>query len=200
MATIDNQGMLVDRRIQARRFPGIEHGTLTQVHALVVHQTDSSSEQATFNGYAKGGNGAHFLIGKSGTIYQTASVSAVCYHVGRLLKSKCLEISGKACSDKAAVALLTLGWAARIAAVDQHERAKAYPDRYPFNRDSLGIELVGKSLDKQNYEPVTAAQNLSLQWLVSELSTVLQLGSADVYRHPDVSFKEPGEAASAQWR
>jgi hypothetical protein len=76
--------------------------------------------------------------------------------VGRLLKSKCLEISGKACSDKAAVALLTLGWAARIAAVDQHERSKAYPDRYPCNRDSLGIELVGKSLDKQTYEPVTA--------------------------------------------
>jgi hypothetical protein len=59
MATINNQGMLIDLRIQARRFPSIEHGTLTQVHAVVVHQTDSSSEQATFNAYVKGPNGAH---------------------------------------------------------------------------------------------------------------------------------------------
>lgn len=48
-----------------------EHGALQRIRAIVVHQTDSGSAQATFNAYAAGGNGAHFLIAKDGRIVQT---------------------------------------------------------------------------------------------------------------------------------
>lgn len=103
------------------------------MRAIAVHQTDSPTAQATFNAYRTGGNGAHFLIDKPGTVYQTASLQAVCFHVGRRIKSKCLEVYRGACTDVAALQLLALGWSARIAAIDAHERGKAYPDRYPVN-------------------------------------------------------------------
>ncbi|WP_227817725.1 hypothetical protein [Nitrogeniibacter aestuarii] len=49
MSSIDQDGMLVDPRVQWQRFAHIEHGTLDAVHGIVVHQTDAPSAQATFN-------------------------------------------------------------------------------------------------------------------------------------------------------
>lgn len=95
--------------------------------------------------------------------------------------------------------ILTMSWASQIKALDAHEREKAYPHRYPVNSDSLGIELVGKSVDAKTYESVTAEQNASLQWLVKELYSLFSLTTADVYRHPEVSYKNPAEASSATW-
>ncbi|MEY4583405.1 MAG: hypothetical protein RL701_8108, partial [Pseudomonadota bacterium] len=48
-ATLDALGMLVDPRIIQRRFIGLEHCNLAQINAIVGHQTDSPTEQATFN-------------------------------------------------------------------------------------------------------------------------------------------------------
>jgi N-acetyl-anhydromuramyl-L-alanine amidase AmpD len=199
MLIIDNNGMAANTRINSRRFPGIEHGKLGPVRAVVVHQTDSPTAQAMFNAYGAGGNGAHFLIDRAGTIYQTASVHSVCFHVGRRIKSKCLEVQKGACADAAAVRMLALSWAAQVAAIDAHERTKAYPDRYPVNLEALGVELVGKSLTATTFEAVTAAQSASLLWLLGELYTAFSLSGADVYRHPEVSYKNPGEAAGATW-
>jgi len=64
----------------------------------------------------------------------------------------------------------------------------------------VGIELVGKSLTKIAFESVTLLQNVSLQWLVSELHRLFALGESDMYRHPEVSYKKPGEARSANWK
>jgi len=199
-STIDKQGMVIDSRIRLQRYPGIEHGNLTAVHAIVVHQTDGSSAQAAFDSYLTGLNGAHFLIDKDGTIYQTASLNKRCYHVGRLIRSKCLTIDKKTCDSKSMAAILAMSWAAQINALNKHERAKNYPERYPINSDSIGIELVGQHLDRQTFESVTAEQNVSLQWLVSELFQLFSLTSDDVYRHPEVSYKNPGEGKTAQWK
>ncbi|MBB3637039.1 hypothetical protein FHY06_000130 [Variovorax sp. BK613] len=97
MSTIDANGMLIDPKVILRRSPGIEHGTLSGVAAIVVHQTDSPTAESSLNGFQVGGNGAHFLIDKNGQIYQTASVIARCYHVGKLIKSKCLTIDRSTC-------------------------------------------------------------------------------------------------------
>jgi len=63
-----------------------------------------------------------------------------------------------------------------------HEKSKSYPDRYPANSDSIGIEIVGNS-NKSNsiYESVNSKQNLSLKWLVNEFTTHLKLQSSDIY-------------------
>lgn len=200
MSSIDKNGMLISPKITLWRFPNIEHGAMNVVHGIIVHQTDSPNVQSTFNAYSNGGNGAHFLIEKSGSIYQTASLNKRCYHVGRRIKSKCLEIEKNQCKDKALTKLMTLGWTKRIVAIDKHERQKNYPDRFPVNSDSVGIELVGMHINQKQYQPVTPCQNMSLQWLIDQLYTQFSLGKNDVYKHPNVSYKNPGEAASAKWK
>ena len=200
MTTINKEGMLVDKTVILKRYPNIEHGLLSGVHAIVVHQTDTSAAQHTFNSYNAGGNGAHFLIDKDGTIYQTASMSKRCYHVGRLIRSKCLAIDKKTCTSPNMAKMLAMSWGNQIKAIDSDERTKEYPDRYPVNTDSIGIELVGKHIDDKIYEVVTAFQNNSLQWLVSELYKHFSLTSSDIYRHPTVSYKNPGEASTATWK
>jgi N-acetyl-anhydromuramyl-L-alanine amidase AmpD len=200
MTTLDKDGMLVDPKVMIRRFTSIEHGRLLAVKAIVVHQTDAPTTQATFNAYAAGGNGAHFLLDKDGTIYQTASMYSRCYHVGKLIRSKCLEITPATCKDPALAKALTLKWSAQVSAIDSRERTKSYPDRFPTNSDSVGIELVGKSTGPKSYEAVTASQQVSLQWLIDQVYVLFSLGKSDVYRHPEVSYKNPGEAATASWK
>ncbi|CAM3690707.1 peptidoglycan recognition protein family protein [Rheinheimera salexigens] len=199
MSTIDQQGMLIDSKVQLKRFESIEHGNLSSVKAIVVHQTDAPTAQHTFNSYNGGGNGAHFLIGKDGTIYQTASTAKRCYHVGRLIKSKCLTLNKDNCNSVEMAKILAKSWSSQIKAIDNHERQKSYPDRYPVNSDALGIEIVGKHLNDQQYEAVNPLQNESLKWLVAELYCHFGLSGEDVYRHPQVSYKHPGEAKGASW-
>lgn len=199
MSKLDNDGMLISSRVQLQRYSHIEHGALTAIHGIVIHQTDSSSARSTFNAYAGGGNGAHFLIAKDGRIFQTASTKMRCYHVGRLIRSRCLELKGSACKDAALAKVQALSWAARIKGIDQIERQKSRPDRFPVNSDSLGIELVGRHLDSKQYEALTSLQLDSLQWLLDALYLHFSLDGSDVFRHPEVSYKHPGEAAAATW-
>lgn len=199
MSTLDNDGMLIDDKISLKRYTSIEHGNLTRVSAMVVHQTDAPTAQHTFNAYNSGGNGAHFLIGKNGQIYQTASTLKRCYHVGRLIKSKCLTLDKNSCDSAAMATILAKSWSNQIKALDAHERQKAYPYRYPVNSDALGIEIVGKHVNDTQYEAVTPAQNEALQWLLAELYSHFTLTKTDVYRHPEVSYKNPGEAKGATW-
>lgn len=200
MSSIDKNGMLISPKISFMRFPHIEHGPLAVVHGIIVHQTDSPNAKSTFNAYRNGENGAHFLIAKNGKIFQTASLDKRCYHVGRRIKSKCLEINKNQCMDKKLAKLMVFSWSKRVAAIDKIERQKKYPNRYPVNSDSIGIELIGKHIDDKTYEAVTPLQNMSLQWLIDELYIHLSLDKDDVYRHPTVSYKNPGEAAGATWK
>lgn len=104
MVKIDANGMLLASQVRHQRYPFIEHGTLDVARAIVVHQTDTDITSAVLSSCASGGNGAHFLIEKSGQILQTASLGKRCYHVGRLIKSRCFEIKGSACKDPAVAA------------------------------------------------------------------------------------------------
>ncbi|MFK7945901.1 MAG: N-acetylmuramoyl-L-alanine amidase [Paracoccaceae bacterium] len=198
-STLNADGMLVHECITRKRFTTLEHGDLTAVNGVVVHQTDSSTAESTLRGYKTASNGAHFLIARDGTIYQTASTKKRCYHVGRRIKSKCLELDGKDCADEAAVKLLSLKWAQQLKQIDAHERKKEYPFRYPVNSDSIGIEIVGRDVDEKTYEEVSTAQNQALQWLAGELNCHFGTDKDDYFRHPQVSYKNPGEAASAKW-
>jgi len=91
-------------------------------------------------------------------------------------------------------------WSKRIIAIDKHEHQKSYPDRFPINSGSIGIELVSMHINYKTYNPVTACQNTSLQWLIGKLYRHFGLDKNDVYRHLAVSYKNPGEAASAKWK
>jgi len=84
--------------------------------------------------------------------------------------------------------------------LSRHEDAKAWPQRYPSNRDAIGIELVGRFLpDQARYESVGPEQNASLKWLVHTLAIALGVPLHEVFRHPDLSYKQPSEAKTATW-
>lgn len=46
----------------------------------------------------------------------------------------------------------------------------------------------------------TPAQTLSIRWLVAELQRELALIGEDVYRHPDIAYKNATEAKGVQWQ
>jgi N-acetyl-anhydromuramyl-L-alanine amidase AmpD len=197
-------GRLIASRVIDRVTSKIEKGVLAKVNAVIVHQTGSDSLDSSLNSYNDGANGAHFLIDKDGTIYQTARIDQKCWHVGNI-KSRCNEL--KTCTPEEMKeinsALFKKGesYEVRIRNLSQQEAKKPYPKRYPTNDDALGIELVGRFDAKSgNYDVVTKQQNESLIWLLSALQSTLGLTDDDVYRHPEVSYKQSTEAQSARLR
>ncbi|WP_265105972.1 peptidoglycan recognition protein family protein [Erwinia rhapontici] len=90
MLYIDANGYIDAIRITKKIFHSLHHGDMGHVNGIVVHQTGAATLQSTFNSYQHANaNGAHFIIDKDGTIYQTASLFKMTYHVGRM-KSRCL--------------------------------------------------------------------------------------------------------------
>lgn len=77
-------------------------------------------------------------------------------------------------------------------AVHKHEKAKAYPNRYPTNADSIGIEIVG-ALTNGSYGAGNSAQVASVKALVGALQQKYKLSNSDVYRHGVISYKHPTE-------
>jgi N-acetyl-anhydromuramyl-L-alanine amidase AmpD len=201
--TVLQAGILKDKKIMQRIFPGIEKGPLIKVNALVIHQTGASTAQNSFNSYMNGGNGAHFIIDKQGIIYQTAHLNKKTYHVGKI-RSKCYETNVCSKSQLQAVTLILFkagkSYPDRVSDLHKHEKRKNYPNRYPLNEDSIGIEIVGNyNKSKKIYESVSGLQNQSLGWLIGELFNHFKITKADIYRHPKVSYKTPSEASTAIW-
>jgi N-acetyl-anhydromuramyl-L-alanine amidase AmpD len=94
---------------------------------------------------------------------------------------------------------MDLSWGKRVVAIDSNERRKSYPNRYPVNSDSIGIEIVGKHINKSYFETVTYNQNESLKTLLKILHQIFNTDESDIYTHPEVSYKHPGEASTAAW-
>lgn len=138
MLFVNKNGLVDAERIIVRRFSTIERGKLDKVNGIIVHQTGGSTAESSFNSYKNtGANGAHFLIDKDGTIYQTASVFKITYHVGNI-RSRCyMEKKCKPSEISKIKPLLN-----KYKQLSRLEQKKPYPERYPANFDSLGIEIV----------------------------------------------------------
>jgi N-acetyl-anhydromuramyl-L-alanine amidase AmpD len=193
--SIDKEGMVMNERVTNERRRTIENGQMNSVKGIIVHQTGGATAQSALNSYkAKHANGAHFLIDKDGTIYQTASINQKTAHVGKLQSRCVLELK---CPKP------------KHNPTKEHrtEMKKSVPDRYPSNEDSIGIELVGQAFplgtnipDKnKTYEKVTDVQNNSLSWLIGGLLAALNLPRTEIFRHPVVSRKNLTEASTAKW-
>ena len=205
---IDDKGHVQHERVLLKTAAGretispkIERKEMPAVNGLVIHQTDSPTVSSTLNSYVlKGANGAHFLIDKDGTIYQTASLNKTCNHVGTL-KSRCAH--EQTCSPGET----KLNQKFNAKAENKREIVKQAGVRYPSNKDSIGIELVGDSFPKGpnidqkkvKFEIVTDAQNESLRWLVEQLKKECRIPDSEVFRHPEISYKNITEASTAKW-
>lgn len=201
MLSIDKNGLITHAKVRLARHETIERGDMKTVRGIIVHQTGGASAASSLASYkSKSANGAHFLIERDGVIYQTASLYKKTWHVGKL-KARCLL--EQRCSPVDVAALKKFNPTAE----NKREMAKQVPDRFPSNEDSIGIELVAEALprgnvvpaDQKTYDAVTKEQNDSLKWLIAELRISLQVPLTEVFRHPDVSRKNPSEARTAQW-
>ena len=198
MFIIDQYGKVIHPKIKQAISIAIQKKPMRTIQGIIVHQTDSPTEKSTLNSYKNGNSGAHFLIAKDGTIYQTASLLYQTWHVGRL-KARCLV--KMQCSPTELILLK------KFNPKNEHRReiAKKVPIRFPSNEDSIGIEIVGEALpknvpdDQKVYEPITKEQNKSLKWLIQELRFSIKTPVSEVFRHPEVSRKNPTEAATAKW-
>ena len=202
MLYITREGHVDAERIKVKIFTKIERRAMKIVNGIVVHQTDGSSADSAFDSYKReGANGAHFLIDKDGSIYQTASLYKTTNHVG-MAQSRCLNTQRCAPSEFKATNALEKAWKPK--AISDREYKKQWPDRYPLNMDSIGIEIVGVSTkisgrDEKVYEAVNEKQNDSLEWLIRELTDTLSVAKGEIYRHPDIARKNTTEASTARW-
>ncbi len=212
LVEITKDGMLIHARVKNARSPAIERGKRTAaITGIVVHQTDANTAQSSLNSYKNPkANAAHFLIDKDGTIYQTAAIYQRTNHVGPL-KARCLLV-GK-CKARDYEGLKAKG-------VHRIEMMKAPGERYPSNMEAIGIEMVGRAELPKGFKPSsneadlpperlrgerglypapTQAQNRSLTWLVEALQDSMQLSPGEVFKHPEVSWKNLTEAEGANW-
>ncbi len=205
MLYIDANGYIDAIRITKKIFHSLHHGDMGHVNGIVVHQTGAATLQSTFNSYQHANaNGAHFIIDKDGTIYQTASLFKMTYHVGRM-KSRCLITQKCEPAELKKATQLENAW--RTKEISDRERQKPWPDRFPANTDAIGIEMVGLAVEdpinKKSkdliYNPVTEQQNESLKWLISQLKESLGISTNEIYRHPEIARKTPTEASTAKW-
>jgi len=179
----------------------IERGVLQRIQGIIVHKTSGATSSSSLSSYTvKGANGAHFLIDKDGTIFQTASLLRQTWHAGRL-RARCL--AEYRCTPTELRVLKRFS----PKTVHRMEIAKVVPLRYPSNEDSVGIEIVGAVVagkgqnpaEQGAYETVNAQQNVSLRWLIAELTSTFGIPMTEIFRHPIVSRKNPTEAKSASW-
>lgn len=184
---IVNDGVTRNGRIEVDIYTRLEHGPMRDVSGIILHQTSSRTAFTTKLGYAftSDGNGAHFLIDPKGDIYQTARITQVCYHVGRI-KAYCKQVHMCTPRDEEVLAGIAKKYAnndaERYRQVDAWERAKPAALRYPTNYDSIGIEVVGAPQGGVYVSP-TNAQNASARWLVSELLITLKLDRKRIFAH-----------------
>ncbi|MGN8077990.1 peptidoglycan recognition protein family protein [Variovorax sp. 22077] len=213
LVEIDEHGMISHARVRHARSLQIERGKRAgAITGIVVHQTDADTSASSLNSYKRPkANGAHFLIDKDGTIYQTAAIYQRTNHVGPL-QARCLVIPTCTLSD----------FPERVGATAMHriEMRKAPANRYPSNMEAIGIEMVGRARLPEGFKPdsrqkrmslerlrgdagvfptPTAAQNQALSWLVHVLQGSMHLAASEVFRHPDVSRKNITEAQGANW-
>ncbi len=178
------------------------------VHAIIMHQTGGSKAAGTLSKYkmvnSKDRTGAHFLLDNDGTMYQTLQITKRCAQVAPIKSRRLAEMR---CSKEDVKAFDAMAKAAGNSwngtynrAVGAYEAKKNYPDRYPFNPDAIGIEVVGAAPGKPPvYENPTAEQNAATHWFVAQLLETLKLTASDVYRHPMLSNKTGSEAAGVTW-
>lgn len=169
--------------------PELEKGAIVGPRAIVMHRTASSGVAGPLQSYQRTGIGTQFTIDRDGTIYQTASLFKGTSHIGKI-RSRC-EID-RTCGSDELRKIKGMG----ITAKYNHEKSKPYPQRYPLNEDSVGIEVVARNNGGDDqWEEATTGQKQSIRVLIGFLKNEYHLSDDDVYAHDEISYKTLGEGA-----
>lgn len=197
--TLDAKGHLADRGIIWEPIENISHAPMPQVNAIVLHRTASRTARGTLDTWRtrEAGTGAHFLIDRDGTIQQTVSVDRQAWHVGAIRSRGEVEgtITPEDQRELSAARNSQAEWrGTAVRAVSRIESGRPYPERYPTNADSIGIEVVARyHPDTQRWDDPTLEQTMAITRLVESLQRNFGLTDEDVYAHDAISRKTPGE-------
>jgi len=186
---VGSNGYVQNAGFQMHPIAALELGAITGPVAIVMHRTVSTSAESALSAFTRG-IGTHFVIDKDGTTYQCADLRRRTAHVGPI-RSRCFI------EDTCPLVETTTftGWTSRMKCHD-HEKVKRYPDRYPMNEDSVGIEVVAMydaTLGK--WDAANPPQSLSIHFLVDFLKDEYGLSYADIYQHDEIAWKTAGEGA-----
>jgi RHS repeat-associated protein len=169
------------------RVPALERGARKETNAIVTHFTDSSSANSTLSSW-RGSRpfGTHFLVDRDGGVLATARLDNETRHVG-LVQRRC-ENEGAPCGRT------KHGTSAK--AITDSEAQKPYPERYPTNADSIGIEVVAKyDAEAKRWQQPTSKQLSAVHELVDILRAAYDLEAGDVNAHAAIGRKTAGEGA-----
>jgi len=101
-------------------------------------------------------------------------------------------MAGGTCSAGEAKLIKGRGW--NPTKVYNHEKVKAYPEKYPTNEDSVGIEVVAMYDEStKTWDAPIPEQTESIKVLVRILKKAYSLDDADVYAHDTISRNTEGE-------
>lgn len=210
---------LDDCRIVDERCAALEHGELKkeEVSGIVLHQTNGQTAFSTLARYhkdnvknyivtfwnSKGVDalGAHFLVAPDGTMYQTARIDRVCYHVGPYINSPCFEKRSCRPEETGRYEMIMddpkLNKYDKWAQITAEEIKKNWQDRYSRNTDSIGIEVVGMPDERGIYQHPSGHQTMAVNWLVDLLMKYFNLSCDRIFAHGQVSpHKNPTEGMS----
>ena len=185
---IDDKGYVQNAGFAFKPIHALENGPIDGPKAIVLHRTDSYTVDSAMQS-VQNGIGTHFIVAKDGTVTQTASLLQRTAHVGKI-KSRAVETG-----NPANEAAMIKGWGWAPTRIYNHEKTKSYPDRYPMNKDSVGVETVAKHRGDRGWEAPTAEQSTSIATIVRVLKDAYGLGDGDIYEHDNISYKTGGEGA-----
>lgn len=201
LTTIDKDGYLTDPGITHTPIAAISHAGISRINGIVLHRTASSTAAGTLSTWRtrESGTGAHFLIDRDGTIHQTVSVNRQAWHVGAIRSRGEVEgtLTPEDARDLAAARGGQAAWrTTAVRAVSRLEATRPYPERYPTNADSLGIEVVARYHPAtETWDAPTPEQRMAIGRLMESLQRNFGLTHEDIYEHDAISRKTPGEGA-----
>lgn len=78
----NSDGMInSSNRIESHRIPELERKAMSPVRGIILHRTVSSGSKSPLTSFKNREVGTHFLVGKDGRIYQTASLNQYTIHL-----------------------------------------------------------------------------------------------------------------------
>ncbi|OCG46508.1 hypothetical protein A9G34_05035 [Gilliamella sp. Choc4-2] len=188
-SNINNEGFICNDSIIQYQVKKLERGNIIGPNAIVLHRTYSKGsainviENTWKSPWNKDNIGAHFVIDKDGTIYQVVSLKKYANHVG-VIRPRC-ELT-RTCDTNYRSKTYREKYLSEL--------KKDYPERYPYNQDSIGIEVVAWWDDKTKlWDDATPQQLESIRNLVIFLQKEFNLNDKDLYQHQCIAYKTSGE-------
>lgn len=102
---VDHNGYIQNTKFISHSVPGLGHGDMPKINAIILHRTESNTKESSFSSFENKHVRTYFFVYKNGNIYQTESLFEYTSHIGKI-RSRCSE--EKTCSKEESKAIKKL--------------------------------------------------------------------------------------------